>query len=302
MADKKSGIWADDPAKGAAIGTEFKVQWMYHYPLVEKGAGTLDDTNWTHFDTALLALSFTDGSELRADGSAALVGPGLAVAARHVLDPIMDDLLSGALSPMAASMTEHGVVLWSIHQIIRGDTDVALLRLNLASDFPPNGLRCATLSTRTPAIGEPIMIAGVRGQEAAKLHSPLGLAVHIGVGEVSAIYPRGRDRVILPHACLEVRCLTMGGMSGGPAFDKNGHLVGILTSSLDDEEGPSFVSCWWPTAGDGIETVWPPGIIELPTNLLELTKVFTGMVEGAEALTVSKESDGTTTVSYKTWS
>jgi len=37
-------------------------------------------------------------------------------------------------------------------------------------------------------------------------------------------------------------------MSGGPAFDKNGKLIGILTSSFEagDDLGPSYVSLLWP--------------------------------------------------------
>lgn len=300
MPDFVSGVWTEDPAKGAAVGAEHPIMWMDHYPLVEKGAGTLDK-DWTHFDTALLALGFSDGEVIHLDGSAALIGPGLALAAKHVLEPILDKLLAGTLAPMAVSVTEHGVVLWRLHQIIRGGTDVAILRLNLASDFPPQGLRCATLSTRTPEVGEPMMIAGVRGEQTVKKGSPLGLTVRVGVGEVSAVYPLGRDRVMLPTPCVEVRCLTIGGMSGGPAFDKNGHLVGILTSAMGDDDGPSYVSSWWPTAADPIESLWPPGLASLPTNLLDLAKVGVIRIEGAGALTATIGGESNFEVNYVPW-
>ncbi len=179
--------------------------------------------------------------------------------------------------------------------------ELADSRLDLASDFPVTGLQCATLSTRTPGIGEPVMIVGVRNEEQAEIGSPLGLAVHIGVGEVSEIYATGRDTVMLPHPCFEVRCLTVGGMSGGPAFDRNGHLVGILTSSLDETSGPSYVSMWWPTAGNVIETVWPPGFASLPTSLLKLASARGVAIERPEALEHSTEPDGRITVSYQRW-
>ena len=90
-------------------------------------------------------------------------------------------------------------------------------------------------------------------------------------------------------------------MSGGPAFDKNGHLIGILTSSLDDENGPSCISSWWPTAGHSIDTSWPNGFVPLPTNLLGLVSALGVMMEGPEALRAATEAGGRTSVTYVSW-
>lgn len=297
----KSGVWTEDPAKRAPIGEKLRLEWMNYFPLLKKGAVGLDE-EWTHFSTSLLALSFVDGDHIRADGSAVLIGPGLALAARHVFDPVIEEIMAGALAPFAASVTNEGVVLWRLHQIIKGATDVALLRLDLASDFPAEGLRFATLTTRTPSRGEPVMIAGARGEQPVEVGAPLGLSVRIAVGEVGEVYATGRDSAILPHPCVEVRCLTVGGMSGGPAFDKHGHLIGILSTSIgDDENGPSNVSLWWPTAGDPIESTWPRGFARLPTNLLELAKERGVMIARPETLGTIKEHDGRTTVTYSPW-
>lgn len=300
MSSEQSGVWRDDPSKSAEIGAKLDIQFMHHFPMMEKGAGILEK-NWTHFGTALLTISFYDGEHLRTDGSAVLIGPGLALSARHVFDPVMEELKAGNVSPMVASVTEDGVVLWRLHQIVFGQTDVAILRLDLASDFPPHGLRCALLTTRTPAVGEPIMIAGARSEEPVALEAPKGMAIIIGVGEVGSVYGNGRDRVMLPNACIEVQCLAVGGMSGGPAFDKNGNLVGILTSSFEADEGPAFISNWWPTAGDIVETIWPNGIAPVPLPLLDLAKHRAVMIDRPDALRLTKESDGNTTVEYRPW-
>ena len=298
--DFQIGKVTDDPAKSAPVGTQFNVIWNDYYPLIDSGAGSLGD-EWTHFDTALLALCFGDGRTIRLDGSAVLIGPGLALAAKHVIEPILDALLAGSVAPVAVSVTANGIVHWRVHQIIRGGTDVAILRLDLASAYPPHGLQCATLSTRTPAVGEPVMIAGVRSEQVIQPGEPLGLTVRVGVGEVSDVYEIGRDRVLLPTPCVAVRCLTLGGMSGGPAFDKNGHLIGILTSSLEDDVGPSNVSLWWPTAADPIESLWPPGLTTLPTSLLELAQAGVIKIVGADALTSIAGGESNFEVEYRPW-
>lgn len=297
-----TGVITEDPAKEAEIGSMLQIEWINHGHLIECGAGRLGK-EWTHFGTALLALSFSDGRTYHLGGSAVLIAPGLALAAKHVLEPILSELLAGTLAPLAISVTSHGIVIWRLHQIIHGGTDVVILCLNMASEFPPDGLKCATLTTRTPAVGERVMIAGVRSDQVVENGQPLGLTVRIGVGEVSAIYPLGRDRAMLPTPCVEVRCLTVGGMSGGPAFDLNGNLIGTLTSSMEDDGGPSYVSLWWPTAGDLIDSVWPPGMVPLPTTLLEMAAAGLVRIEKPDALTasVNYESEHPFEVNYEPW-
>lgn len=47
----------------------------------------------------------------------------------------------------------------------------------------------------------------------------------------------------MPSPCFEVAMETLGGMSGGPVFNSDGRLVGIVSSSL--EGGPSYVTLLW---------------------------------------------------------
>lgn len=79
--------------------------------------------------------------------------------------------------------------------------------------------------------------------------------VLVATGTVSAHYPNGRDRSMLPGPCLEIGVNARGGMSGGPAFDDEGQLVGILSSSLEhpDGLGPSYVSLLQPALDHPIE-------------------------------------------------
>jgi hypothetical protein len=169
------------------------------------------------------------------------------------------------------SVSPHGIDFHRIQQVVLDHTDVCILRTHLASDLPPSGdMMCATMTTRIPKVGEKLFLAGYRAQEIEPVESTIGAETRIAVGEVTAIYMDGRDSVMLPHPCIEVKTLTLGGMSGGPAFDESGKVLGTLTSSIDDPEGPSYVSMLWPVLTNKIETVWPNGIINCPYNLVEL--------------------------------
>ena len=61
-------------------------------------------------------------------------------------------------------------------------------------------------------------------------------------GLVTNCFPHGRGER-MPSPCVEVDMETLGGMSGGPVFNKEGHLVGIVSSSFDG--GPSYVTLIW---------------------------------------------------------
>lgn len=289
------GMVTDDPAQAATIGQRFRVNFKQCPPLVAKGFGDLSP--WDHLGTMLLGLSFQSSAGLRPDGSAVLIGPGIALAAKHVFDPLMSAIMESEIVPMAYSIAADRVLLWSISQIIFAENDVVILRLNLASDFPPDGFQAATLTTRTPALGEPVMIVGIRGEHETPANEAFPIQVLVAVGEVTNLYHTGRDRVLLPHPCIEIRCLSVGGMSGGPAFDKDGNLLGILSSSIDHKDGPSFVSLWWPLAAAKIDSIWPPGIVPLPTSLLALQHAKVLAIVNADAL----HDDGLGSLSYKTW-
>jgi len=293
MTKRRLATVGDDPTKSAPIGTELRINHVHFSPHGASGTGEVE--NWDFFGSALLAVQFGTPEVSRVDGSAVLIGPGLALAARHVFDPVIDDLRASRLGALAFSIMPDGLMFWRLRQVFYNDTDVVLLRLELASPVPTDGLTCATLTTRTPAIGEPVMIAGARGEEVGTARdSPARLSVRVGVGEVGEVHSSGRDRMLMPDPCLRVDCLTVGGMRGGPAFDKDGNVLGILSRSwsTNDDLGPSYVAFWWPVAAQMIETIWPAGLISLPTSLLELADNGVVPIVGREAMKEITSPDG----------
>jgi hypothetical protein len=108
---------------------------------------------------------------------------------------------------------------------------------------------------------------------------PVGISVlghvRVSVGTIVAQYPCGRDTTMLPWPALEVASWTSGAMSGGPTFDQQGLLVGIVCSCLvtDDKAGPSYVSLLWPALTTAIDAEWPNGIHRPGRSLLELDRL-----------------------------
>ena len=68
-------------------------------------------------------------------------------------------------------------------------------------------------------------------------------------GEVKEIYALHRDSK-MNFPCYQVNARFDGGMSGGPVFNDNGHMCGIICSNIPpyskDEEHISYVASLWP--------------------------------------------------------
>lgn len=230
---------------------------------------------WDHYGGILFGVTIGTTERSRVEGSAVMVAPGIALSARHVIEPYLDQAANGVLGILLNSVCSHGVDVHKVDQIIVNESDVCILRTSLASDLPPTGdLVSATMTTRIPKLGERLFLAGYRAQQTVAELKNIGLETRVAVGEVTAVYMNGRDSVMLPHPCIEVKTLTLGGMSGGPAFDEDGKVVGILSTSIEHLAGPSYVSMLWPILTNQILTAWPNGIINCPYNLIELGRKF----------------------------
>ena len=60
----------------------------------------------------------------------------------------------------------------------------------------------------------------------------MGLSLVGSVGQVTDQYPQRRDNHGLPNPAIAVAARTVGGMSGGAAFDAAGHLIGVIIKRL----------------------------------------------------------------------
>ncbi len=239
-----------DPTIELPIGSE-----LYFSTELVKFTHEPNEVNlrdWHCLEGLVLALHFKADNTGEVDGSAVLVAPGIALCATHVVKPRIEPIMRGDSAPYAIGIASHGGQIWMIRKISSDDgSDISILGLELRTALPPDGkFRQAYLSTRIPKIGENLWLVGLRASAAvfpleADGGINLGAQMIVTKGTVSAHYLSGRDRSMAPFPCIQVDAKAWGGMSGGPVFDEEGYLIGLLSSSLG-EDGPSCVCLVFP--------------------------------------------------------
>jgi S1-C subfamily serine protease len=273
---------------------------------VPEGVATVD--NWQFFDGMVIAIGFHDGTTTTVMGSGVLVAPGVAISAAHVMKDYWERLAAGGIAPICFGIkADEGLQFWNVRKVSYiPETDIAVLVVELASALPSdNTINQALITTRTPVVGETVTIFGFRaGNESFDLEEGrLKISAHLWAarGPVGTTHPEGRDPGMIPWPCFEVGVFCHGGMSGGPVFDKDGLLIGILTSSFDcgDGGGFSYVSLIWRGLVTQVEATWPPGMHGEPITLLEMPSC---LIDNRTCIELARNDDGSSAMSYLPWS
>jgi hypothetical protein len=203
-----------------------------------EGEYTID--NWEHFGGVLLSMLITDGRTAHVHGSAVMVAPGVAIAARHVIEEFLPNLTlaTGGPSLSCVSINADQTVIWTCNTmtLVANDSDLIILMLAHASAMPKDNLfRLAMLTTRLPTVGERVLMVGFTASEDEIPESPSNVTVtghvRVSTGIIKERYPTGRDLGMLPGPAVQVATSASGGMSGGPVFDQSGLLFGIVSTS-----------------------------------------------------------------------
>lgn len=276
--------------------------------------GSLQD--WRVFEGLVLAVAVAEpnGDSYSVLGTAVTVAPGVALSAAHVLLEHREQFARKQKSLICIGVGSDGVHAWWVMQATQSDTtDVCILSLRRASELPPSRtLNQATLTTRTPKLGESVLMVGFRGaadrfERRADGAMELEAGMLVSSGSVVQHHARARDSVMMPWPTLEIDGPTIGGMSGGPVFDSRGYLVGIVSSSLDrgpgQEPSPTFASQIWPALGMPFVGGWPTmrGPTETAT-LLSLGRMCS--IERPDSVQTIPSQDGPRkySVQYARWS
>ncbi len=228
--EKSRGAVTSDPALNPQIGDRLEFKAMQFKHEIEGKELTLTSlNNWEIYEGVLLSISFIDAEKHRVLGSGVLVGPGIALCAKHVIEEHYTKLVSGELSAQCMGFTSHGLQIWRIRRINPVEnSDLVILGLIYSSELPPaSSFNIATISTRMPKIGENVLITGFRASasefEICKSGTEeLSGSVVVSLGAVTARYPERRDSYLIPWPVIEVNCPSLGGMSGGPVFEFDG--------------------------------------------------------------------------------
>lgn len=247
----------------------FSIPTKWARPEFTANDGFGDTGSLSVLDGMVLAFGFIDDNGLHCCGSALMVAPGLLVTATHVAEETRNT------AGMAYSfLSDRKMRLWAPHQlhVLSGPlgsplfgtpkrhitSDVTLVSCSLMSDaIEDHPLVMAHLEVCIPKVGERLYAVGYRQLS----HDDVpGATMICSAGPVTDCHLEGRGSH-LPGPCVEVSMNTLGGMSGGPVFNAEGHVVGIVSSSYeaDDYRGPTYVSLILPAIVGTVDAPWPKG-------------------------------------------
>jgi hypothetical protein len=239
--------------------------------------------NWDYYDGAIVMVGVTDGETYMIEGSGVMVAPGLVLSATHVLRHHADAIAARTLSVYCVGVRSGGRAdLWAVHQSLRyaeDHSDIMFLGVELNSEISDDWyVPCLPISTRAPEKGEPLTIVGYRfdRDEAEPLPIINGVRavgrgdLYIAAGEVETIYYPHRDRLLAPFPAIEIKCGSLGSMSGGAVIDQGGALVGILSRGWGDDGSPSTAAWIIHALMFDVTLPWPPGAYDPNTPILDL--------------------------------
>jgi hypothetical protein len=233
-------------------------------------------TNWTFFEGAVMALWLSDGVTTESVGTAVMVAPGLAITATHTFRARLAEIQAAEIGLLCAAPTSAGLDLWRPRELSFDDLgDIAYMSVERASPIGDDWrLRVLPLTTRCPAVGERLHIIGLRLDKSVDDGTSVALAgdLYAAAGAVVAVYPSGRDQLLVPYPAIDLACGSLGGMSGGAVIDNRGFLMGVISRgwSTDDGLGPT-TAAWLVGALDRtLKIPWPPGLYGPSVRLLDV--------------------------------
>jgi hypothetical protein len=275
-----------------------------------------------------LALAAVRDDIWRPSGTAIVIAPYLAITARHVVEDYWSNYervtlgagigqtvdFAGSFSIVAFQVLQEGKTghLWNVDRLwLSPFTDVAFLRLAPRSDEARNhDWRSVTMNLLPPAIGT--QITGFGYHSSAINVNELEDRIEIEwkdsptttTGEVIEMHERGRDPVMLTFPCFRTNARFEGGMSGGPVFNAEGELCGVICTGLKLAEGEtehiSYVASLWPSMGTNIDM----GREGFPQSVFypafELAKHGLILARNWERVVLHKKADGTPQVGLRT--
>jgi len=224
-----------------------------------------------------LSLVAHRANEFHPSGTAAVIAPHLAITAKHVITDYWEryegcvpeeGLMSGTFYLQAFQCLREGTVgaLWDVTRLwLSPHTDVAFLRLTPASDQAVHHVwRAPRMNLLPPPVQSRVSGFGYHSSSIVPVAED-GKTVSLRWkdaptttrGTVVEHHVVRRDSVCLTFPCYRMDARFDGGMSGGPIFNADGELAGVICSSMPpdelDGEHTSYAATLWPAMGTVID-------------------------------------------------
>lgn len=194
-------------------------------------------------------------------GTAFPISDGVLVTAKHILKEFQD-----ATEPVNIDRTVTALqvlpgrrfVVWrTTRAIVHKTADLAVLFASSKEEDAKFWIPSWTISHVAPCRDEWIGAFGhvdghceiVSRNPKGGGHIEVGGEGHAQFGVVKKIYDDYRDKVMLPCPCFEVSAKFSPGMSGGPVFNEQSELCGIVSTGFEGEAS-SFVVTLWPSLSE----------------------------------------------------
>lgn len=228
-----------------------KLNWGRPEFTADDGIDSLDSLYQASDSIVAIAGFFDD--KLVAIGSGVMIGPGVMLTATHVLDefprtgsgPVLLTFIPGGVArawlPTDVVTASGPSQFQNIGEKRKKVSDLTLLSCALHSEaHTSHPISLVPIELRLPQPGERLWAVGFRHGTIEENVSGLIPLVTSGIVTECFVHGRG-ERLASP--CIEVDMEALGGMSGGPVFNKDGLVVGIVSSSFDG--GPTYVTLVW---------------------------------------------------------
>lgn len=229
-----------------------------------------------------------DGRSTMALGSAVFIARELAISAKHVIEEYWNQF--GSSYPFAGEkpLTGHfalfavqypgsrsDAALWRVEYVWAARfTDIAFLSLRPANEIAEGYQWHASphLDLLPPAVGEQVVGFGYAASQVQLIEeNQLRMTLNPTTtgGLVNNVFPEYRDRGMLKFPCFEINAHFIGGMSGGPLFNKAGQLCGLICASMNGQP-IAYGATLWPAMGTTITHQGPGMVCKGPYPVFEM--------------------------------
>lgn len=247
-----------------------------------------------------ISLGAFKNDEYRISGSATFISNDLIVTAKHVVEDYWKIYKKKELKfappekgtlELDANFNIHAIqifdkgkqgALWDVRKIyLAKNTDIAFLRVIPYSDSARLFKhKLPILEFHPPIIGSKLFAFGHTQSKADLYDKKIDWITQptFSTGIVTNIFHEKRDSSMINFPSIETNARFDGGMSGGPVFNKNGNLIGVVSSNLPplntDDEHISYVALIWASMNTIINEKKQPILHLCQTNEIKVEDLW----------------------------
>lgn len=270
------------------------------------------DINSEFIEIAVALGGFKDGIFI-ASGTATFIAPGLLITAKHVIQHYLREFsqrpmekipndTDANISIYATHITDNRIIsVWGINAFFTvSNTDIAYLQAiplkGGAKNYKFNKL--PIIQFLPPKPGSKIYSYGHRRTTGKLKDGKFSLESNLVAtqGIIKEIHHHERDSFMINFPSFQTNAQFDSGMSGGPIFDEEGHLCGIISSNLPPvnlgEEHVSYGALIWLSMSTKIDIKVKGFNFDKEYRIIKLCKLKIIPALNYERITFSIDDDG----------